>query len=57
LPVFKNRMDLMMRHEELSAESPETMSHGCTGPVFPVAGRVFEKLAVLAVERSYSVPS
>jgi hypothetical protein len=57
LPVFENRMDLMIRYEELSAESPETMSRDRTGPVFPVEGRVVEKLAALAVEESYSVPS
>lgn len=57
MPVFKNRMDLMSRYEELSAESPETMSRDCTGPVFPVAGRVVEKLVVLAVEEFYSVAS
>jgi hypothetical protein len=47
----------MIRHEELQAEAPGTMSSDCSGSVFPVAGRVVEKTAVSAVEEFYSVAS
>ncbi len=57
LPVFKNRVDLMIRHEKLPAETLGTRSRDCSGPANPEGIRMDEKITVPAVEESYSVPS
>lgn len=56
MPVFKKRVDLVVRHEGSPAEMPGTTLRGYSELVVSGEIRAVEKITV-AVEESYPVPS